>query len=56
MFEIRTGSRLWRDWAVALISALRGRLGEGSFVGFYDVVSGQMHRAALRGSGNDEPD
>jgi hypothetical protein len=55
VFEIRPGSRLWRDWAVALVSALRTRLGTGSFAGFFDDVSGRMHRAALLDEGRDEP-
>lgn len=56
VFEIRPDSRLWRDWAVALVSALRARLGPGSFVGFFDDVSGRMHRAALWDQASDEPD
>lgn len=56
VFEIRPDSRLWRDWAVALVSALRARLGPGSFVGFFDEVSGRMHQAALQDQARDEPE
>lgn len=55
VFEIRPGSRLWRDWAVALVSALRARLGPGCFLGFFDDVSGRMHHAALRDQPPDAP-
>lgn len=56
VFEVQPGSRQWRDWAVALVSALRRRLGEGSFSGFYDHVSERMHTAVLRDTGLDEAD
>lgn len=38
-FEIRPGSRLWRDWAVALVGAVRRRLGSEVFIGFTDLVA-----------------
>lgn len=56
VFEIRPGSRLWRDWTVGLVSALQGRLGKGAFAGFYDAVSGRMHPAVLGDSGQDDGD
>ncbi len=46
-FEIQPQSRYWRDWVVALISAIRERLGDGVFEGFHDAVAGRTHRAAL---------
>ena len=53
VFEIRPGSRLWRDWAVSLVNAVRTRLGAGSFAGFFDYVSGRMHTAVLQDQGPD---
>ena len=46
VFEIRSGSRLWKDWAVALVGCITSRLGPDSFVGFFDAVAGRMHAAS----------
>ena len=48
VFQIRPGSRLWKDWAVALLSSVSHHLGRESFLGFFDVVAGRMH-ATSRG-------
>jgi hypothetical protein len=46
VFKIQPGSRFWRDWAVALVSTISSRLGNDSFVGFFDAVAGRMHPAS----------
>lgn len=46
VFEIRPGSRRWRDWAVALVSSIDEQLEADCFVGFFDGVTGRMHAAS----------
>jgi hypothetical protein len=50
VFQIRPGSRLWRDWAVALIGNISNHLKPDSFAGFFDVVAGRMHGASSEDS------
>lgn len=48
VFEIQPGSTHWKGWAVALLRSIEDGIGGESFVGFFDVVRGQMHQASRR--------